>query len=107
MKIVLITSCMAGIAHSKMAAAALKKEAAKRGHQICVEEQGGHKVPVKVTNEEIDDADIIIFAKMVSIAGKDRFKGKKILDVSVNKAVRKPLEIMDQAEKLFNVNSDD
>ena len=101
MKIVLITSCMAGVAHSKMAAAALTKEAKKRGHEICVEEQGGHKVPVKVSAEEINDADIIIFAKMVTIAGKDRFKGKPLLDVSVNKAVRKPLEIMDEAEKLF------
>ena len=98
---------MAGIAHSKMAAAALKKEASKRGHEICIEEQGGHKIPVKVSQEEINDADIVIFAKMVSISGKDRFNGKKILDVSVNKAVRKPLEIMDQAEELFNSSSND
>ena len=101
MKIVLITSCMAGVAHSKMAAAALKKEAEKRGHKISIEEQGGHKVPVKVSATDIEESDIVIIAKMVSIAGKERFNGKKILDVSVNKAVRKPVEIMDEAEKLF------
>ncbi len=102
MKIALITSCMAGIAHSKMAATALKKEAEKRGHQMSIEEQGGHKVPVKLKPEEIEEADIIIIAKAVTISGKDRFKNKPTLDVSVNKAVRKPKEIMDKAEELYN-----
>ena len=38
---------------------------------------------------------------MVSISGKDRFKGKKILEVSVNEAVRKPVLIIDKAEQLI------
>ena len=78
MKIALITACLAGVAHSKMAALALKKEAKIRGHEICVEEQGGHKIPVKISKEQIEQADVVIIAKMVSISGKDRFKGKKI-----------------------------
>ena len=52
MKIALITACLAGVAHSKMAALALKKEAKKRGHNISIEEQGGHKIPVKLSKEE-------------------------------------------------------
>ena len=104
MKIALVTACLAGVAHSKMAAAALKKEALKRGHEITIEEQGGHKIPVKLAQADIDAADIVIFAKMVTIAGKKRFEGKKILDVSVNKALRKPAKIMDQAEELLNKN---
>tara|TARA_B100000524_G_scaffold331522_1_gene218104 strand:- start:245 stop:556 length:312 start_codon:yes stop_codon:yes gene_type:complete len=101
MKIALVTACLAGVAHSKMAAMALKKEAQKRGHELCIEEQGGHKIPVKISKEQIEDADVIIIAKMVSISGKDRFKGKMILDVSVNEAVRKPSLIMDKAEQLI------
>jgi fructose-specific phosphotransferase system IIB component len=101
MKIALITSCLAGVAHSKMAAMALKKEAEKRGHEIHIEEQGGHKVPVKLTLDQIEEADIVIIAKMVTISGKDRFKSKLILDVSVNKAVRNPISIIDQAESLL------
>ena len=54
MKIALITACLAGVAHSKMAALALKKEAKIRGHEICVEEQGGHKIPVKISKEQIE-----------------------------------------------------
>ena len=101
MKIALVTACLAGVAHSKMAAMALKKEAQKRGHELFIEEQGGHKIPVKISKEQIEDADVIIIAKMVSISGKDRFKGKMILDVSVNEAVRKPSLIMDKAEQLI------
>lgn len=102
MKIALITSCLAGVAHSKMAATALKKEAEKRGHQIYIEEQGGHKVTTKLSQEDINEADIVIIAKMISITGKERFKNKPTLDVSVNLAVRNPTSIMDQAEALFN-----
>ena len=101
MKIALVTACLAGVAHSKMAAMALKKEAQKRGHELCIEEQGGHKIPVKISKEQIEDADVIIIAKMFSISGRDRFKGKMILDVSVNEAVRKPNLIMDKAEQLI------
>ena len=101
MKIALVTACLAGVAHSKMAAMALKKEAKKRGHEICVEEQGGHKLPVKLSQEQIDAADVVIIAKMVKIAGGNRFEGKPILDVSVNKALRYPVMIMDTAEELL------
>lgn len=101
MKIALVTACLAGVAHSKMAAMALKKEAKKRGHEIVVEEQGGHKMPVKLLQEQIDGADVVIIAKMIKIAGQARFEGKPILDVSVNKAVRNPKAIMDQAEELL------
>ena len=66
-----------------------------------MEEQGGHKIPVKISKEQIEQADVVIIAKMVSISGKDRFKGKNILDVSVNEALRKPSLIMDKAELLI------
>ena len=104
MKIALVTSCLAGVAHSKMAAVALTKEAQKRGHSIAVEEQGGHKIPTKLTAEQIDEAEVVIIAKMVTISGKNRFEGKPILDVSVNKAVRDPSLIMDQAEQLIQLS---
>jgi len=101
MKIVLITACLAGVAHSKMAALAIRKEAEKRGHEIEIEEQGGHKVPIKLKQEQIDSADMVIVAKAVSISGKDRLKNKIVLDVNVNKAVRDPKSILDQAEELI------
>jgi len=56
---------------------------------------------VKISKEQIEQVDVVIIAKMVSISGKDRFKGKIILDVSVNEALRKPSLIMDKAELLI------
>lgn len=102
MRIALVTACLAGVAHSKMASTALKKEALKRGHEIAIEEQGGHKVPVKLSLEEITRAEVVIIAKMVNISGKNRFENKPILDVSVNKAVINPALIIDQAEALLS-----
>lgn len=102
MKIALITACLAGIAHSKMVAVAMEKEANIRKHEIVIEEQGGHKIPVKLSQAQLDDADIIIVAKAVSISGKDRLKGKKVLDVNINKALRDVKGTMDKAEELFN-----
>jgi len=102
MKIALITACLAGVAHSKMAALALKKEAKKRGYEICIEEQGGHKIPVKLNKHQIEESDIVIIAKMVTISGKERFKDKTVLEVSVNDAVRKPSVILDKAESLIS-----
>ena len=101
MKIAIITACLAGVAHSKMAAVALKKEAEARGYEVSIEEQGGHKIPVKLSQEQIDAADLVIIAKAVSISGKDRLINKKILDVKVNKAVRDPKGILDKAEALI------
>ena len=101
MKIALITACVAGVAHSKLAAMAMEKEAEIRKHEIKIEEQGGHKNPVKLTQAQIDEADVIIVAKAISISGKDRLVGKKVLEVNINRALRDVKGTMDKAEKLF------
>lgn len=44
MKLVVVTACLAGVAHSKMVAAALKKEAEARGHECFTEMQGGYNM---------------------------------------------------------------
>lgn len=105
MKIALITACLAGVAQSKMAATALKKVADKRGHDIYIEEQGGHKIPTRLTPTQIEEADVVIIAKMVRISGKDRFKHKPTLDVKVNQALRYPAKTIDSAEELLKKNN--
>ena len=101
MKIALVTSCIAGVAQSKMAAKILTIEAESRGFEICVEEQGGHKIPNKLTKEDIDSSDVVIFAKAVAISGKDRFQGKPIFQTTVGKAIRKSKSIIDDAVATF------
>lgn len=97
MKIVIVTSCMAGVAQSRMAALALKKEAEGRGMQVVFEEQGGHKISNRLSREEIEAADVVIIARAISISGKERFAGKKVFEIPVNIALMDPRGTIDRA----------
>lgn len=75
MKVLAITSCPNGIAHTYMAAENLQKAADKLGIQMKVETQGGIGVENELTEQEIHEADGIIIAADRAV-NKDRFIGK-------------------------------
>jgi fructose-specific phosphotransferase system IIB component len=75
MKIVGVTSCSTGIAHTYMAAEAIKKAAKNFGFKAKVETQGSVGTEDKLTSDDIKDADLIVIASDVSISGNDRFEG--------------------------------
>lgn len=75
MKIVGVTSCSTGIAHTYMAAEALKKAAKRLGYEVKVETQGSVGTEDKLTEDDIKNADVIIIASDVPISGRDRFEG--------------------------------
>lgn len=77
MKIVAITSCATGIAHTYMAAEAIKKECKKKGYQCKVETQGALGIENKLKDSEIKEADLIIFANDVGITKVERFDNYK------------------------------
>lgn len=93
MKLLAITSCPNGIAHTYMAAENLQKAADRLGVSIKVETQGGVGVENELTAEEIREADAIIIAADRSV-NKDRFIGKKLLSVGVQDGIRKPEELI-------------
>ncbi|NDK03281.1 PTS fructose transporter subunit IIC fruA [Bacillus subtilis subsp. subtilis] len=93
MKLLAITSCPNGIAHTYMAAENLQKAADRLGVSIKVETQGGIGVENKLTEEEIREAEAIIIAADRSV-NKDRFIGKKLLSVGVQDGIRKPEELI-------------
>lgn len=97
LRIAVVTSCIAGVAQSHMAAVALKRAAEKRGIHVSCEEQGGHKVSNKMSNDDIELADLVIFARAVAIAERERFDGKKIYECPVNKALVDPKGTIDKA----------
>ncbi|GAA0447073.1 PTS fructose transporter subunit IIBC [Virgibacillus salarius] len=94
-KIVAATGCPTGIAHTFMAAEALKKAAEKMGVEIKVETHGQVGVENALSPEEIKEADGVIIA-----ADKDvqayRFHGKPLVDVPVSKGIRSPEELINQ-----------
>ena len=73
MKIVGITACAAGIAHTYMAQAAIEEAAKELGIEAKVEAQGTIGTENELTSKEIDEADLVIIA-----ADKGRFGGKNL-----------------------------
>ena len=62
MKIVGVTSCIAGLAHTPMAAKALEKAGAKLGHDVRMEQQGAMGKVNEITEGEIKSADLVLIA---------------------------------------------
>jgi PTS system fructose-specific IIC component len=86
MKIVAVTSCITGIAHTYMAAESLERAGKKLGHEVIVETQGSAgSNPLK--QEVIDSADAVIFAVDLEVKGRERFNGKPYIQVGVAKAI--------------------
>lgn len=98
MKIVAITSCATGIAHSYMAAEALKKAAKDLGDSIHVEIQGALGPENPLSPNDIREADFVILAIDVNISGRDRFKGKPVLTVGPNAIIRDAKKIITNAK---------
>ncbi|PFP15650.1 PTS fructose transporter subunit IIB [Bacillus sp. AFS073361] len=101
MKILGVTACPSGVAHTYMAAEALSKAAKKRGHSIKVETQGSIGIENTIRAEEVVDADIIILTKDMAIKNKERFAGKPIINVGVGDVVRKADIIVAKAEEVI------
>ncbi|RUT33573.1 PTS mannose transporter subunit IIABC [Paenibacillus zeisoli] len=93
MKILAITSCPNGIAHTYMAAENLQRAAAKLGIEMKVETQGSIGVENELTEQDIREADGIIIAADKTVV-KDRFVGKKLLEVGVQEGIRHPEELI-------------
>ncbi|RRJ63465.1 PTS fructose transporter subunit IIC [Paenibacillus oralis] len=93
MKLLAITSCPNGIAHTYMAAENLQKAAEKLGIEMKVETQGSIGVENQFTEEEIRQADGIIIAADKYV-DKSRFIGKKLLAAGVQEGIRTPEELI-------------
>ncbi|GCD21314.1 PTS fructose transporter subunit IIBC [Cellulomonas algicola] len=86
MKLVAVTSCPTGIAHTYMAAEALEQAGRAAGHEVAVETQGAAG-SMPLDPRVIADADGVIYAADLEVKDKDRFAGKPFVDVGVKKAV--------------------
>ncbi|HHF2897582.1 TPA: PTS fructose transporter subunit IIBC [Vibrio alginolyticus] len=95
-KIVAITACPTGVAHTFMAAEALEEEGKRRGHQIKVETRGSVGTKNQLTEQEIADADLVIIAADIEVP-LDRFNGKKMYRTKTGPALKKTAEEMDKA----------
>lgn len=90
MKIVAVTACPTGIAHTYMAAEGLEKTARRLGHVIHVETQGAMGIENELSAREIREAAGAIFAADIAVQGRERFAGLKVVEVSVAEAIKRP-----------------
>jgi PTS system fructose-specific IIC component len=95
-RIVAVTACPTGIAHTFMAADALKKAAAARGDEIRVETQGSVGSKSQLTPEEIAAADMVIVAADTHV-DLSRFAGKPLYQTSVGAAVKGAPNVIESA----------
>ena len=87
-RIIGVCACPAGIAHTYMAAENLERQGKKLGFQVKIETNGSGGVENRLREEDIKEADYVIIAADTRVEMK-RFRGKKLLEVSVTDAVRK------------------
>lgn len=102
MKIVAVTACIAGIAHTYMAKSALEKAAKDAGASIHVETQGAMGIEDRISQDEVDAADVVILAFDTTVTERDRFEGKKILEVGTSEVVKDAKGVVDQAIALVS-----
>ncbi|MGW7053844.1 fructose-specific PTS transporter subunit EIIC [Streptomyces sp. NPDC054887] len=94
-RIVAVTSCPTGIAHTYMAAEALERAAAD-SIDLAVETQGSAGF-TRLDPAVIAAADAVIFAHDVPVRDKERFAGKPTVDVGVKAAINRPAELIAEA----------
>ena len=95
-KIVAVTACPTGIAHTYMAADAFKYAAEELGYDLKVETQGSSGNE-KLTQADIDAADAVIFAVSVNVRERNRFAGKPFVESPVKRGIDEPKEMIAEA----------
>lgn len=95
-KILAVTACPTGIAHTYMAAEKLNERAKERGIQLKVETNGSSGVKNRLTDAEIAEADAIIVAADTKVE-MARFAGKPVIQTKVGKAIYETDDLLDRA----------
>ncbi len=100
-KIVGISNCPVGVAHTYMVAEALTIEGKKRGHDIKIETQGVLGNEFELTSQDIKEADYVILAIGRGLSDDDmkKFEGKKVLTKDITKVLKDTKAIFDNLDK--------
>ncbi|MDO5075703.1 fructose-specific PTS transporter subunit EIIC [Corynebacterium sp.] len=101
-RIVAITACPTGIAHTYMAADSLTQTAAEMdGVELVVETQGSSSV-TPLPSDVVAAADAVIFATDVGVKDRERFAGKPVIESGVKRAINEPAKMIAEAQAAAN-----
>jgi PTS system fructose-specific IIC component len=95
-KIVAVTACPTGIAHTYMAAEMLEKAGKKAGVKVIVETNGSIGVENRLKQKDIDEAVAVIIAADARVE-MARFNGKPLIEVGVSKAIKNAPGLIEDA----------
>jgi len=101
MNIVGIAACTAGVAHTYIAKEKLIKAGESRGHNVFIETQGLVGTQDELSEDAIRNADIVIIAADIKIKGKERFDGKKMIEVPTTLVVKSPNKLVEKLEEIY------
>lgn len=96
MKVLGVTACPTGIAHTYLAAESLEKECRKRGYEVKVETQGSIGIENEIKREDILTADVVIMSKDIAIKGKERFASIPNVHVKIGDLIKNTSPLMDK-----------
>ena len=99
MRIIGVTKCPTGIAHTYMAAARIEKECERLGYEVKVETQGSQGTENKLTKREIAKADYVIIAADVVIEEPERFYGKRVLKTRIKPLLKNTQGVFERLEQ--------
>ncbi|WP_303854538.1 PTS fructose-like transporter subunit IIB [Salinicola salarius] len=95
-RIVAVTACPTGVAHTFMAAEALEQAGRALGHRIHVETQGSVGAQNRITDEDVEAADVVLLACDIEIDDA-RFAGKRVYRTSTGSALKQPQQTIQKA----------
>jgi fructose-specific PTS system IIB-like component len=102
MKILAVTACPSGVAHTYMAAEALERAAKAKGIEIKVETQGSIGIENIIKENDLRGTDAVILTKDMGIKDAERFNGLPIVKVAISDAVKKADQILEKVQAYVN-----
>ena len=102
MKVVGVTACPTGVAHTYMSAEALVLAGEKYGVDVKIETQGTAGVENNLTPEDIQEAVCVILSNDVALQGEERFHGKKVMRMGVHDLMTKSEAIIKKIKDTFD-----
>ena len=101
-KIIAVTACTTGVAHTYLAAQALKRAAKELDCLIKVETQGATGIDNELNERDLELAEVVILAVDTKVSGNERFKGKLVLKVPVSEPLKQGKQVIIDALKLVD-----
>ncbi|RXJ13318.1 PTS fructose-like transporter subunit IIB [Lelliottia nimipressuralis] len=101
-RIVAVTACVSGVAHTYMAAERLEKLCHQEKWNVRIETQGALGIECELTEEDIRQAEVVLLITDIELAGVERFEQCRYVKCGINAFLRDPQKVMVAVRKLLS-----